>query len=105
MPSAALALAMAGIGGTAVAQEDVIVVRGALVPDEKRRTTEISSLLDADDLERIGDSDVAGALRRLTGISVTGGKYPVARGLNERYSSVTLNGVPIPSPEPLRRAA
>lgn len=106
LPSAALALAMAGIGGVASAQdEDIIVVRGALVPDEKRQSTEISSVLDADALERIGDSDVAGALRRITGISVTGGRFPVARGLNERYSSVTLNGVPIPSPEPLRRAA
>jgi hypothetical protein len=27
------------------------------------------------------------------------------RGLNERYSSATLNGSPLPSPEPLRRVA
>ncbi|WP_370337731.1 TonB-dependent receptor domain-containing protein [Parvularcula marina] len=107
-PSALLALAMCGIAGTAVAQEDegdVIVVRGALVPDEKQNTAEISSLLDAEDFERQGDSDIASALKRVAGLSITDGKFPVARGLNERYSSATLNGVPIPSPEPLRRAA
>jgi outer membrane receptor protein involved in Fe transport len=35
---------------------------------------------------------------------VVDGKFPVARGLNERYQSATVNGVPLPSPEPLRRA-
>lgn len=112
VPSAVLALAMAGISGVAAAQDidvgnidDIIVVRGALVPDEKRQSPEIANTLDAEGLIRIGDSDIAGALRRVTGVSITGGKFPVARGLNERYSAVTLNGVPIPSPEPLRRAA
>ncbi len=107
LPSAMLALAMVSVGGVAAAQEtdDVIVVRGAFVPDEKKSTAEISNLLDAESFERIGDSDIAGALRRVTGLSITGGRFPVARGLNERYTYVTLNGVPIPSPEPLRRSA
>lgn len=107
-PSALLALAMCGVAGTAMAQEgseDVIVVRGALVPDEKQNTSEISSLVDAEDFQRQGDSDIASALKRVTGLSIVDGKFPVARGLNERYSQTTLNGVPLPSPEPLRRAA
>jgi len=33
------------------------------------------------------------------------GKFIVVRGLNERYSSLTLNGSPLPSPEPLKRVA
>ncbi len=105
LPSAALALALMGVGGSALAQDDIIVVRGTLSPDPQRQTPEIANVLNADALARIGDSDIAGALRRVSGISVTGGRFPVARGLNERYSAVTLNGVPIPSPEPLRRAA
>ncbi|MEM0930093.1 MAG: TonB-dependent receptor [Pseudomonadota bacterium] len=102
-PSVGLALAMAGFA-TAAAQDDVIVVRGAFVPDEKRATSEISSLLDSEDFARQGDSDIAAALLRVTGISVVDGKFPVARGLNERYTSATINGVPLPSPEPLRRS-
>lgn len=105
--SALLAVAMSAISAPALGQDegDEIIVRGIFVPDEKRSTSEISSLLDAEDFTRTGDSDVASALRRITGISIADGKFPVARGLNERYTSATLNGVPLPSPEPLRRSA
>jgi len=83
-----------------------VVVRGQFIPDEKRDTSEVSSLIDAGDFELRGDSDVAGALRRVTGVSIdTGGKFVFIRGLNERYSSSLLNGSVIPSPEPLRKVA
>ena len=84
---------------------DEIVVRGTNIPDEKRATAEISSLLTPEKIERAGDSDVAGALRRVTGLSLSDGKFVIVRGLNERYTSLTLNGSPLPSPEPLRRVA
>lgn len=83
--------------------DDEIVVRGVNIPDEKRATSEISALLDETSFERTGDSDIAEALRRVTGISLSQGRFVVVRGLNERYSSVTINGSPLPSPEPLRR--
>ena len=104
------------LGTVAVAQENpepveedrtlqTIVVRGAYIPDEKRETSEISSLVDAADFQVQGDSDAAAALRRVTGLSLSRGKFIFVRGLNERYSSATLNGSPLPSPEPLRRVA
>jgi outer membrane receptor protein involved in Fe transport len=111
--AAALFASLMMSAGTAGAQdatgvadqiEDQIVVRGVFVPDEKRSTAEISSVLDAEDFARAGDTDVAAAIRRVAGLSVVDGKFPVARGLNERYQSATVNGVPLPSPEPLRRA-
>ncbi|MEZ5897494.1 MAG: TonB-dependent receptor [Parvularculaceae bacterium] len=96
--------------GSALAQEldisgisDEIVVRGARIPDEKRATSEISSILDEASFQRTGDSDIGDALRRVTGLSLSQGKFVIVRGLNERYSSVTLDGSPLPSPEPLRR--
>ena len=85
--------------------DDEIVVRGVNIPDEKRATSEISSLLTPEKLERQGDSDIAEALRRVTGLSLSQGKFIVVRGLNERYSNLTLNNSPLPSPEPLRRVA
>lgn len=96
--------------GAAWAQEEgdeptEIIVRGAFIPDEKRDTSEISSVLDAEDFALSGDSDVAAALTRVTGLSLSEGKFVVVRGLNERYSAVTLNGTTLPSPEPLRRVA
>ena len=95
---------------TAVAQfgaeiTDEIVVRGVNIPDEKRATSQISNVLSDVKIERSGDSDVAGALRRVTGLSLSQGKFIVVRGLNERYSNLSLNGSPLPSPEPLRRVA
>lgn len=84
---------------------ETVVVRGEFIPDEKRSTSEISSLLDSADFQVQGDSDAAAALRRVTGLSLSRGKFIFVRGLNERYSSATLNGSPLPSPEPLRRVA
>ena len=84
---------------------DEIVVRGVNIPNEKRATSEISALLTPEKLARQGDSDIAEALRRVTGLSLSQGKFIVVRGLNERYSNLTLNGSPLPSPEPLRRVA
>ncbi|MEL6955849.1 MAG: hypothetical protein AAFO88_04335, partial [Pseudomonadota bacterium] len=40
-----------------------VVVRGQFIPDEKRETSEVASLIDAGDFQLRGDSDVAGALR------------------------------------------
>lgn len=85
--------------------DDEIIVRGVNIPDEKRATAEISNVLTEVKLQRTGDSDIAGALRRVTGLSLSQGKFVVVRGLNERYSNLTLNGSPLPSPEPLRRVA
>lgn len=83
--------------------DDEIVVRGTNIPDEKRATSEISAVLDEASFQRTGDSDIASALRRVTGLSISDGKFVIVRGLNERYSSVTIDGSPLPSPEPLRR--
>ncbi|MEM9669506.1 MAG: TonB-dependent receptor [Pseudomonadota bacterium] len=80
-----------------------VVVRGQFIPDEKRSTSEISSLLDEEAFALTGDGDIAGAIKRVSGVAISDGKFVIVRGLNERYSSVTINGSPLPSPEPLRR--
>ena len=56
-------------------------------------------LLDAEGISRVGDSDVAQALRRVPGLTVAQGKFVYVRGLGERYSSVLLNGASVPSPD------
>ena len=84
---------------------DSVVVVGRFIPDEKRATSEISSLLDSEDFKVTGDADAASALRRVTGLTISRGKFIFVRGLNERYSNASLNGSPLPSPEPLRRVA
>lgn len=80
-----------------------IVVLGRFIPDEKRATSEIANLLDAEDFTITGDSDIASALQRVTGLSLVGDGFVYVRGLGERYSKALLNGAELPSPLPLQR--
>lgn len=82
---------------------DQIIVRGRNIPDPQRATSQVATFLSEDDLARTGDDNAAEALKRLSGLSVVGGKFAYVRGLGDRYSSARLNGSPLPSPEPLRR--
>ena len=58
-----------------------------------------ADLMGADQISRTGDTNVAVALTRVTGVTLNQGKYVYVRGLGERYSSVQLNGAQVPSPE------
>ena len=95
--------------GLSIAQtpttEDEVVTVGVFIPNEKKITSEITSVLDEDTFAQIGAGDIASALTRVTGLSLSQGKFVIVRGLNERYAAATLNGAPLPSPEPLRRVA
>ncbi len=80
-----------------------IIVRGKFMPNPIRATSEVVSVLGEAEIARAADGDIAGSLQRVTGLSVVGGRFVFVRGLGERYSLALLNGLPLPSPEPLRR--
>ena len=42
-------------------------------------------------------------MQRVSGVTVQDGKYVFVRGLGERYTTTSLNGARIPSPEPERK--
>ena len=69
----------------------------------ERYATSIVSAMDADQIARFGDSDVAVALGRMAGLSVTEGKYANVRGLDGRYIATNFNGILMPSTDPMRR--
>lgn len=83
--------------------EEEIVVRSRFIPNVKRTTSEVSNVLTAEELARGGDSDIAGALTRVTGLSLVGEGNVFVRGLGERYSNTLLDGSTLSSPDPLRR--
>ena len=87
----------------AEARQQTVVIRGQFIPDEKRSTSEVSSLIDKGDFALQGDGDAAAALARVAGIATAEDEFIYVRGLNERYSTALLNGSPLPSPAPLRR--
>jgi hypothetical protein len=88
-------------GGLVVLDE--VVVEGGRA-NIQQATTEVVSVLSSEDIARTGEGDVAGALAHVPGLSVVGGGFVYVRGLGDRYSLALLNGSPLPSPEPLRRA-
>ena len=69
------------------------------VVNERLNDSSLTDMLDADTIARLGDSTVADALRRVPGLTLVANKYIYIRGLGERYSSSSLNGAQIPSPD------
>ncbi|MFM8586219.1 MAG: TonB-dependent receptor domain-containing protein [Gammaproteobacteria bacterium] len=81
-----------------------IVIVGRRDRNLQQATNVVLTVLSAEDIARTGEGDVAGALSRVTGLSVGNNGFVYVRGLGDRYSQALLNGSPLPSPEPLRRA-
>tara|TARA_B110000093_G_scaffold177051_1_gene213424 strand:- start:2905 stop:5946 length:3042 start_codon:yes stop_codon:yes gene_type:complete len=87
--------------------EEVVII-GVFNPTDgaeniERYATTIVSAMDADQMARFGDSDVALAIGRIAGLSVTEGKYANVRGLDGRYIATNFNGILMPSTDPMRR--
>lgn len=51
-----------------------------------------------------GDATAGEAAKRITGVSIEGGKYVYVRGLGDRYTKTTLNGMDIPGLDPDRNS-
>jgi outer membrane receptor protein involved in Fe transport len=66
---------------------------------EREESSVVADFIDTTAISRVGDSNVATALRRLPGVTLVEDKYVFVRGLGERYSTSLLNGAQIPSPD------
>jgi outer membrane receptor protein involved in Fe transport len=64
----------------------------------------IMSVMSSEDFSKFAASDIGDAVKRVSGVSVVGGKYAVIRGLGDRYVWTTMNGLPIASPDPDKMA-
>ena len=80
-----------------------IIVTGRRDRDPTRASSQVISVLSQEQIARTGEGDIAGALARVTGLSVQGQGFVFVRGLGDRYSLALLNGLPLPSPQPLSR--
>ncbi|WP_010183560.1 TonB-dependent receptor [Sphingomonas sp. PAMC 26605] len=73
----------------------------------KRASNFIQDTLNANDVGKLPDQNVAEAVRRLPGISVANdqgeGRYVIIRGVNPNLANVTVNGQTAPAPEPESR--
>jgi hypothetical protein len=71
--------------------------------EEQRRSNQITNVVTAEQIRKSPDSDAGQAVQRVSGVTVQDGKFVFVRGLGERYTTTSLNGVRIPSPEPERK--
>ena len=100
-----LALSSAGLGEVVVqaaaieatnTDESVLAIQA--------RAPAILDGISAQQIRRSPDANSGEALRRVTGVTVTSGKFVTIRGVPERYNTTLLNSAPVPSTEPDRRA-
>ncbi|PJZ38690.1 TonB-dependent receptor [Leptospira levettii] len=74
----------------------------ALLQLQKKSAT-VSDSIGAESIKKSPDSSASDVIKRVTGITIIGGKFVFVRGLGERYSSTYLNDAYIPSTEPDKR--
>ena len=95
----------------AVEELEAVVVSAELIRNSEASIMTVqkksANLLDgvsAQTFRRIGDSDAAGAIRRVPGVSIQGGQYVFVRGLGDRYTKTVLNDMEIPGLDPDRNS-
>jgi hypothetical protein len=93
------AIALAGI--TVSASVERGTVTAAL--SEQRTAVGVVSATTLDQIAKSPDSDASQAIRRVSGVTVQDGKYVFVRGLGERYTTTSLNGARVPSPDPEKK--
>ena len=88
--------------------ESVVVTAEVIANSEsallsvQRKSPNLLDGISAENFKKIGDSNVAAAIKRVPGVSIQGGKYVFVRGLGDRYTKTILNGLDIPGLDPDR---
>ena len=67
---------------------------------ERKNAVNVTDGLSAQAFRKVGDGDLGGAIKRVTGVTVESGKYVYVRGLGDRYTVTTLNGMALPGLDP-----
>lgn len=76
---------------------------GSVLLMQKKSAT-VQDGISSEAIKRTPDKNTSEVVRRVSGASVQEGKFVVIRGLNDRYNGALLNGVPLASTEPDRKA-
>ncbi len=80
----------------------VTATAGAMLTERKLAPT-VSDSMSREEIRKSVASDAAGAVEKVTGVSVVDGGYVYVRGLGERYSATMLNRAMVPTTDPERR--
>jgi outer membrane receptor protein involved in Fe transport len=86
-----------------VEKVDAVTSSAEAMLNERKLSAVVSDSISKEELTSGAASDAAGALEKVTGVSVVGDGFVYVRGLGERYSATQLNGAVIPTTEPEKR--
>ena len=90
---------------------DIVVQAKAIERSEnallllRKKSDKIQDGISSQEMSRYGVSNAAGAMKKVTGATISDGKYVYIRGLGDRYSLSQLNGLVLPSADPYRNSA
>jgi TonB-dependent receptor len=91
--------------------EEVVVAGQRLERSEnavlmlRKKADKVQDIISSQEISRLGASNASSALQKVTGTTIVDGKYVYVRGLGDRYSATTLNGLRLPSIDPYRNSA
>lgn len=71
--------------------------------DAQRTAVGVVNSITAEQIAKSPDASAVQAVQRVSGVTVQDNKYVFVRGLGERYTTSSLNGARVPSPEPEKR--
>lgn len=90
--------------GEVVVTADVIKsTEGALLNIQKNSSNIVDGL-SAELISKNNSSDGTDILTRMTGVTVSDGKYAFVRGVGDRYNNTMLNGANLPSTDPEKKS-
>ncbi|MFA9388374.1 MAG: carboxypeptidase-like regulatory domain-containing protein [Prolixibacteraceae bacterium] len=70
---------------------------------QQKESALMAENIGAAEMSRKGAGDVASGVKKVSGVSMMGSKQLFVRGLDDRFNSAQLNGLPITSPDPLKK--
>jgi len=68
----------------------------------QKKAANVLDGISSETFSRTGDGDAGAAIKRVTGVSIEGGKHVYVRGLGDRYTKTILNGLDVPGLDPDR---
>ena len=71
---------------------------------DQKTANGVTSGISSELIKRTPDRTAADVLKRISGTSIQDNKFAIVRGLGDRYNSGMINGAPVPSTEPDRKA-
>ncbi len=70
----------------------------------QKNSANVSDGISAETIKRTPDKNTSDVLKRISGASIQDNRFVIIRGLNDRYNFALINGAPLPSSEPDRKA-